>query len=155
MLLLESITDLLETKRLAGFHTAHHKIRAHTNIRGNDLVEAIAKMKVRYFNTLPPAQTTRVDIGEIAPPAQHIRSCTRLHHQDPTRPSLLAPTALLSAVLGGPSRKRTSYECSPSRARPNNSGVGSEMRYYVAYTTPLSTGASSSPTKQRGTALTH
>ena len=58
MLLLESLKDLLETKRLARFHTALHKLRAHTNIRGNDLADAGAKLAVQNFDTLPPAQTT-------------------------------------------------------------------------------------------------
>jgi hypothetical protein len=35
--LLESIVDLLETRKLAGRSTILHKIRAHTNIRGNEM----------------------------------------------------------------------------------------------------------------------
>jgi len=66
MLLLESITDLLETMRLVGFHTTLHKLRAHTNIRETDLADAAAKSAVRNSGTLPPGQTPRVDIGEIA-----------------------------------------------------------------------------------------
>ena len=72
MLLLESITDLLETRRrLSGFHTTLHKLRAHTNIRGNDLADAAAKLVVRNFDTLPPAQSPRVGIREIAPHPSH------------------------------------------------------------------------------------
>ena len=56
MLLLESITDLLETRRLAGYRTTLHKIRAYTNIRWNDLTDAAAKLAVRNFDTLPPNQ---------------------------------------------------------------------------------------------------
>jgi hypothetical protein len=67
MLLLESITNLLETKRLAGFHTTLQKIKAHTDIRGNDLADAATKLAARNFDTLSLAQTTRVDIGKIAP----------------------------------------------------------------------------------------
>jgi ribonuclease HI len=72
MLLLESITDLLEARRLAGFHTTLHIIRAHTSIRGNDLADAAAKLEVRNFDILSQAQTTRVDNGEIAPRPTHL-----------------------------------------------------------------------------------
>jgi len=44
MLLIEVITALLETRRLAGFQTILHKIRAHAKIRGNDLADAAAKL---------------------------------------------------------------------------------------------------------------
>ena len=55
MLLLGIITDLLETKRSAGFQATLYEIRAHTNIRGNDLADAVAKLAVRNFDTLPLA----------------------------------------------------------------------------------------------------
>jgi hypothetical protein len=71
MLLLESITDLLEARRLVGHRTTLHKIRAHANIRSNDLADAAAKLAVRSLDTLPPKQTLRVDIGEVAPRPHH------------------------------------------------------------------------------------
>ena len=71
MLILESIIDLLETKRLDGYRTTLHKIRVHTNIRGNDLADTTAKLAVLSFATLPPDQKIRVDIGEIAPRPKH------------------------------------------------------------------------------------
>ena len=71
MLLLESIIELLDTKKSLGFRTTLHKIRGHTHIRGNDLADAAAKMAVRSFDNLPPAQTTRVDVGKIAPRPNH------------------------------------------------------------------------------------
>ena len=43
-LLLDSITDLLETRRDSGISTTLHKIRAHTNIRGNDLGDAATQL---------------------------------------------------------------------------------------------------------------
>ena len=52
---------------MAGRRTTLYKIRAHTDIRGNDLADTAAKLAVRSFGTLPPNQTLRVDIGEIAP----------------------------------------------------------------------------------------
>ncbi len=66
--LLKSIVNFLEIRKLAGRRTALQKIRAHTNIRGNDLDDAAAKLAVRSFDTLPPNQTLRVDIGR-SPPA--------------------------------------------------------------------------------------
>jgi len=46
MLLLSGITDLLEERRRHAFCTTLHKIRAHSNIRGNDLADAATKMAV-------------------------------------------------------------------------------------------------------------
>ena len=54
MLLLESISDLLETRKLAGFRTILHKSSAHANIRGNELVDEATKLTVADFYTLPP-----------------------------------------------------------------------------------------------------
>ncbi len=71
MTLFESILDLLENRRRAGRTTTLHKIRAHINIRGNDLADVAAKLSVRNFDTLPPNQTLRVDIGETAPRPQY------------------------------------------------------------------------------------
>ena len=66
-LLMDSIADLLETIRLSGLRTTLHKIRAHTNIRGNDLADAAAKLAVTHYDTLPPPQTRRVETVETAP----------------------------------------------------------------------------------------
>ena len=152
-LLLESITDLMECRRSVGFHTALHKVRAHTNIRGNDLAGAAAKRAVQNLDTLPPAQANRVDIGGVATRPTHLVMYTVKPPRNPTQPSLSAPIAPLSTVPSGPSRKRTACKRTPSRARPHNSGARSDMRYYVAYITPLSTGASVSPTKRMISAL--
>ena len=48
--LLESIVNLLETRARVGRRTTLHKIRAHTNIRGNDLADAATKMAARNFD---------------------------------------------------------------------------------------------------------
>ena len=53
MLLLSGITDLLEERRRRGISTILHKIRAHTNIRGNDLAYAAAKTTVTQYDLLP------------------------------------------------------------------------------------------------------
>jgi ribonuclease HI len=70
-LLLGRVTEHLKTRRLAGLSTTLHKIRAHTNTRGNDLVDAAAKLAVTHYETLPPPYTQRVEIGEIAPRLAH------------------------------------------------------------------------------------
>ncbi len=41
-LLMDSMTDLLETRRGSGLRTTLHKIRAHTNMWGNNLADAAA-----------------------------------------------------------------------------------------------------------------
>ena len=66
-LLLESITDLLDTRQRSGLSTTLYKIRAHTNIRGNDLADAAAKMADTHYDTLPPSQKWRIETGDIAP----------------------------------------------------------------------------------------
>ena len=55
-LLLDSITDLLEARQRAGLSTTLHKIRAHTNIRGNNLADAAVKLVVTHYDTLPTSQ---------------------------------------------------------------------------------------------------
>jgi hypothetical protein len=66
-LLLGSITNLLEARRSKGLRTTLHKIRAHINIRGNDLATAAAKLVVTHFDILPPPQTMRAEIRKISP----------------------------------------------------------------------------------------
>ena len=53
MILLSGSTDLLDERRRTGFRTTIHKIRAHTNIRGNDLANTAAKMAVAQYDSLP------------------------------------------------------------------------------------------------------
>jgi hypothetical protein len=63
MLLLQSISHLLESRHEKGFSTSLRKIRAHTHIRGNDLADAAAKLAVTDYDKLPPELTMRMDIG--------------------------------------------------------------------------------------------
>ena len=67
MHLLENMIWLLDPKASIGFRTTLNKVREHTRIRGNYLADAAAKLAVRSFDTLPPAQTNRVDVEETAP----------------------------------------------------------------------------------------
>ncbi len=63
--MLDSITDLLETRQRSGLITTLHKIRAHINIRGNELAEAAAELAVTHYDTLPPSQRRRIETGEL------------------------------------------------------------------------------------------
>ncbi len=61
----------MEARQRAGLSTTLHKIRAHINIRGNDLADAAAKLAVAHYDALPPSQKRRVETGEIAPRPHH------------------------------------------------------------------------------------
>jgi hypothetical protein len=52
---------------MRGFRTTIHKIRAHTNIRGNDLAYAAVKIAVTQYDSLPESQKLKVDVGKVAP----------------------------------------------------------------------------------------
>ncbi len=67
MLLLQSILHLLEVRQEKCYFTSLRKIRAHTRKRGNDLADAVAKLAVTDYATLPREHTLRVDTGVIAP----------------------------------------------------------------------------------------
>ncbi len=67
LLLLSGTTDLLDERRSQEFGTTLQKIRAHTNIRGNDLADAAAKLAVTQYNSLPESQKLKVILGEVAP----------------------------------------------------------------------------------------
>ena len=57
---------------MAGLSTTLHKIRGHTHIHGNDVADAAAKLAVTHYETLPPPQTRRFEIGEIVPREVHL-----------------------------------------------------------------------------------
>ncbi len=121
-LLLESITDLLDTRQRSGFRTTLHKIRAHTNIRGNDLADAAAKLTVTHYGTLPPSQKRRVEIGEVAP-RPHYYWVMYTAKLPPTAPCL--STAANCANLRRPwwtipdSQRRSDCKCMRSRVPPS------------------------------------
>ena len=84
MLLLDSITDPLETRKSESFCTTLHNIRAHTNIRGNDLADAATKVVVTHFDTLPSPHTLRVDLRETTPrPTRWVMHTAKLPPPDP------------------------------------------------------------------------
>ena len=53
MLLLKSISHLLESRREKCYSTSLRKIRAHAHIRGSYLADAAAKLAVTDHDTLP------------------------------------------------------------------------------------------------------
>jgi len=55
ILLLRSISQLLESRRGKGHSASLCKIRAHIHIRGNDLTDTAAKLAVTEFESLPQA----------------------------------------------------------------------------------------------------
>jgi len=136
MLLLSGITDLLEERHRQGFRATQHKIRAHTNIRGNDLMDAAAKMVVIRYDSLPESQKLRVIVGEVAPrppywvmyaaksPRPPLHSWGRIHRRS------------RYANRGGQFLKGRDSRCTLSRAHPNNSDIKSNTRSYVASTIP-------------------
>ncbi len=71
MLLIDGITDLLQERRMKGFITTLPKIRAHTNIWGNYLADAAAKLAVTHYDSLPETQKLKMAIGETAPRSPH------------------------------------------------------------------------------------
>ena len=71
MLLLSGIMELLEERRRRGFRTTLYEIRAHTNIRGNDLADATTKMAITQYDSLPESQKLKVDVGEVSPRPLH------------------------------------------------------------------------------------
>ena len=62
------ITDHIEERRRRGLCTTLHKIRAHTNIRGNDLVDAAAELAITHFESLPEHKILKIVIAETVPP---------------------------------------------------------------------------------------
>ena len=72
LLLLSKITDLLEKRRRQEFRTTLQKIWAHTNIRGNDLADAAARIAITQFDSLRKSQKLKVDVGKVAPRPPHL-----------------------------------------------------------------------------------
>jgi len=121
MLLLEIITELMDTRASLGFKTTLHKIRGHIPIRGNDLADAAAKLAVRSFETLPQAHTIRVDVGENAPRPKHWVMYT-------TKPPTLTISPATSKIAppptgrGGPFLRQNAYKYTRSPAHRINCG---------------------------------
>ena len=75
-LLLGDISDILEDTERKSVRTTLHKTWAHTNIRGNDIVDAAVKLAVTPIESLPEHKILKVVIGEIAPPMGNVHRKT-------------------------------------------------------------------------------
>ena len=133
MLLLIGITDLLEERRRRGFITTLHKIRAHTNIRGNDLVDAAAKLAVTQYDSQPESRKLGVTVGEAAP-RPHTGLCIPLNPRHPLLSWRRTHRRLHYANRGGQFQKGTDSRCTPSRAHLLSSDIKLDTRSYVAFT---------------------
>ncbi len=121
-LLLSDIADLLEERRRKGFSTTLHKLRAHTNIRGNDLTDAAAKLTVTRYDSLPESQKLKVCVGEIAPrPLTGL--CTPQNPRSPPQSWGRIRGRLRYANRGGQSLKGRDFKCTPSRDHPFNYNI--------------------------------
>ena len=141
MLLLSGITDLQEERRKRGFSITLHKIRAHTNIRGNDLVDAAAILAIAQYDSIPELQSIKVDIEEVAPRPRHWVMYTARPPPLPPQVGTETRTATLrlpwwSIPEGGVCRP------TPSHAPHNNSDIKPDTRYSAAFTVPPYTAAS-------------
>ncbi len=95
MLLLSGITYLLEERRRQGFSITLHTIRANTNIRGNDLADAAAKLTVTQYDSLPESQKLKVLVGEVAPHPPYWVMCTAKSPPPPPQLGMDTRTATL------------------------------------------------------------
>jgi ribonuclease HI len=141
MLLLSGIADLLEERHIRGFSTTLHKIRTHTNIRGNDLADATAEMAVTQYDYLPESQKLRVTVGESAPRPPY----WGMYTVKPPPPLLIWGRTLgrlRYANHDGQFQKGVDSRCTPSRAHLHISDINSDTRSYVAFTLPPYTSAS-------------
>ncbi len=64
--LITEIVNSLQYRIKLGLPTILRKIRGHTNIKGNDLVDAAAKRVVTTFEDIPAHQKVTVTIGKYA-----------------------------------------------------------------------------------------
>ena len=155
MILLSRTTDLQEERRRPRFRTILHKIRAHTNIRGNGLPDAAAKMSVTQYNSLPESHKLKIDVGEVGPCPPH----WVMYTVKPPPPSIWRRVHewLYCANSGGRFLRKSICRCTLSRvprvgvdfsiahmlslplwrleSGPNNSDTKLDMRSYVASTT--------------------
>ena len=59
--------DIILERDYSGLTTTLRKVRAHTNVKGNELADAAAKQAVRCFDDLPDDSKVPVSLGEVAP----------------------------------------------------------------------------------------
>ena len=65
--LIDKIASLILEREHSGRTTTLSKVRAHTNVMGNELADEAAKLSVRQFDELPAAMKISVTLGAVAP----------------------------------------------------------------------------------------
>ena len=65
--LIDKIASLIMEREHSGRTTTLRKVRAHTNVMGNELADEAAKLSVRQFDELPEAMKISVTLGAVAP----------------------------------------------------------------------------------------
>ena len=98
MALINAIIDLIRYRDEKGLHTTLRKIRAHSNIRGNDLADQTAKRVVSNFDDIPDDQKTTVTIGKNAPRPNF----WVMYSHKPPPPPVTPPNGLHTAALAPP-----------------------------------------------------
>jgi len=130
MLLLSGITDLLEERRRQGFRTTLHKIRAHTNIRGNDLADVAGKLAVTQHESLPESQKIKQMSGRFRR-APLIGACTP-QPPHPRQSWGQIHGRLRCANRGGRFQRGSVCRRTLSRVPLNESDIKSNTRSYAA-----------------------
>jgi hypothetical protein len=104
--LIATIFTLLQYRMNRNLPTVLHKIRSHTNIRGNDLVDAAAKRVVSAFEDIPDHQKVTVTIGKHAERPNYWVMYT---NKPPTPPISLATGPHSSTLIHIPRRRKTMH----------------------------------------------
>ena len=65
--LIDDIVRLIMVREHKGLSTTLKKVRAHTNVMGNELADETAKRAVRQFDDLPEETKIKVSLGAVAP----------------------------------------------------------------------------------------
>jgi hypothetical protein len=93
-----AIVNTLHYRASLGLPTKLNKIRGHTNIRGNDLADAAAKLVVTSFEDIPEHQKLTITIGkQVERPPFWV-----MYTKNPTTPPISLATGPHSATLRPP-----------------------------------------------------
>jgi hypothetical protein len=96
--LISAVVNSLQCRIRLGLPTTLHKIRGHTNIKGNDLANVAAKRVVTSFEDIPENPKVTVTIGKYAERWEFWVMCT----DKPPTPHISLATGPHSATLRPP-----------------------------------------------------
>ena len=85
--LIDDVVRLIMEREHKGLRTTLKKVRAHTNVLGNELADATAKRAVRQFDDLSEETKIKVSLGAVAPRPPYWIMYT---HAPPTPPTEMA-----------------------------------------------------------------